>query len=176
MHLSFPQPDGTQIVLPQMRVAWGDPGLPEIRRAAHSPGCPSWNANYGGKHTLPGGVVMDTDALPGFHVIDGSYAEDSAPYDNNHAALVSVRRARGAMSVRMQLLHFENIFGDVRVSEYCSDAMLSLVLLMARGAKHDADRLARLTGATDAAYPAAKDGFCPGAAAGRDVAAVRPTG
>jgi hypothetical protein len=56
----------------------------------------------------------------------------------------------------MRLLHFENAFGDAYASEYCLDAMLSLVLLMSRHSKPDADRLERLTGTANTASPAAK--------------------
>ena len=48
--------------------------------------------------------------------------------------------------IRMRLLHFENAFGAAYNSEYCLDAMLSLVLLMARNARPNADRLTRLIG------------------------------
>jgi hypothetical protein len=57
----------------------------------------------------------------------------------------------------MRLLHFENAFGVANNSEYCLDAMLSLVLLMARNARPDADRLARLTGSVSSMPTAGAD-------------------
>ena len=63
----------------------------------------------------------------------------------------TVRAGCAIPNVRMRLLHFENAFGDAYASEYCLDAMLSLVLIVARSARPDADRLERLTGTADAA-------------------------
>jgi len=61
-------------------------------------------------------------------------------------------RLRGAIpNARMRLLHFENIFGDTYASDYCLAAMSSLVLIMARSANPDADRLDRLAGTAEAA-------------------------
>jgi hypothetical protein len=98
---------------------------------------------------------MGADILQKFPGISGSHAAHSAPRDSDHAGLVRGLRAGGAIpSDRMRLLHFENAFGDVYASEYCLDAMLSLVLLVMRSSRLDADRLARLTERPDAACPA----------------------
>jgi hypothetical protein len=117
------------------------------------------DAQHGSSHTLPGGVVMGIGILQEFPLIDGSHARHAVPHSNGHAGLSRETRARGALpNPRMRLLHFENTFGDVRVSEYCLDAMVSLVLLMTRNTKADAAKLARLTETASAMHPA-ENGF-----------------
>jgi len=109
-------------------------------------------------------------------VINGSQAKYSALHGNDKAGLVGSARARGAIPhKRMRLLHFENTFGEAHTSEYCLDAMLSLVLLITRSARPDADRLARLSGAINDPCPA-KDCPAPDHAAGRQAAFVRHAG
>ena len=106
-----------------------------------------------------GGVVMGADILQQFPVIRGLHTAYSAPLGNDCPGSARGLRARGVIpSDRMRLLHFENAFGDVYASEYCLDAMLSLVLLVMRSTRLDADRLERLTAVSDAACPA-DDGF-----------------
>ena len=101
-----------------------------------------------------GGVVMGADILQQFPVLSGSHEVHSIPHGGKHPGSVGGLRAEGAIpSERMRLLHFENTFGDVYASEYCLDAMISLVLLVMRSAKLDAARLARLTARPDAACP-----------------------
>jgi len=108
---------------------------------------------------------MGTVILSEDHSIGGSHERDSAAHGNGDTGLVRGMRAEGAnLKSRMRLLHFENAFGQAHASEYCLDAMLSLVLLMVRNARPDADRLARLTGAASAAYPAER-GISPDSAA-----------
>ena len=99
---------------------------------------------------------MGTGTLPEFpHTLGGSSAKQSAPHGNGHVGLTPGTRTRGAIpGNRMRLLHYENAFGDVYASEYCLDAMISLTLFMAKSARPDTDRLARLTGAAAAAPPA----------------------
>ena len=122
---------------------------------------------------------MSTGILSEFPVIDGSYAGHSAQHSKEHADFSRKTRASGVIpntrNTRMQLLHFENAFGDVRVSEYCMDAMLSLVLLMGRNSRADADRLARLTGTANTAYPP-EDSLVPDAEADCEAASVRRVG
>ena len=113
------------------------------------------DVHYGSVHTLPGGIVMATGILSEFALISGLHAKHPAPHGNDPADLGHATLAGGAIPrIRMQLLHFENAFGDVCTSEYCLDAMLSLVLLMMRSSRHDAARVERLTEAANAPYPA----------------------
>ena len=74
----------------------------------------------------------------------------------------------------MRLLHFENTFGDTYASEYSLDAMLSLVLLMTRSSRPDADRLTRLTATASAPLPAAT--FARHDTSGSDAAPARHAG
>ena len=98
---------------------------------------------------------MGADILQQLPVIRGSHAAYSAAYGNDRPVSACGFRTGGAIpSDRMRLLHFENTFGDVYASEYCLDAMLSLVLLVMRSTRLDADRLKRLTGMPDAACSA----------------------
>ncbi|MDR2696373.1 MAG: hypothetical protein LBC79_08360 [Deltaproteobacteria bacterium] len=99
---------------------------------------------------------MGADILQQLPLISGSRVAHSAPHDSGRPGAARGFRAAGAIpSDRMRLLHFENAFGDVYASEYCLDAMLSLMLLVIRSARLDADRLARLTEMPDNACPAA---------------------
>jgi len=111
--------------------------------------------------------------------IGGIYGRHFATHGNGHTGLVHGARAGGMIpKARMRLLHFENTFGKTYDSEYCLDAMLSLVLIMARSARPDADRLARLIGATSAAaYPEKNNASPDSAAAVREAMAdgVRTT-
>jgi len=103
---------------------------------------------------------MGVSILPEVQKSDGSYKEHFAAHGGRRTDFVHGGRAGGATSnARMRLLHFENTFGSTHVSEYCLDAMLNLVLIMARNARPNAERLARLTGTASAAYPAGAD--CP---------------
>lgn len=86
-------------------------------------------------------------------------AQNAGHTQRSHAAHAGATRS----DARMRFLHFENTFGATHASEYCMDAMLSLVLFMVRNARPDAARLARLTGAAGAAYPGTGD--CPPGAA-----------
>jgi hypothetical protein len=119
---------------------------------------------------------MGAGILSQVPVINESHAKHFTLQDNNNAGLVGSARARGVIPhIRMCLLHFENTFGESHSSEYCLDAMLSLVLLIARSAKPDTDRLARLTGAMRDPCPA-KDGLAPDHALGCQAASVRRAG
>ena len=119
---------------------------------------------------------MSTGILPEFSVIGGSYAGHSAQPSKEHTDFSRKTRASGVIpNARMQLLHFENAFGDVSASEYCLDAMLSLVLLMGRNSRPDADRLARLTGTANIACPP-RDNLTPDAEAGCKAASIRHAG
>ena len=103
--------------------------------------------------------------------IGGPCGRDSAAQGNDPTRTDRFHgmRAQGsAAQARMRLLHFENAFGEAHASEYCLDAMLSLVVLMVRNARPDADKLARLTGAASAAYPAERGVSPGGAAVGED--------
>ena len=85
-------------------------------------------------------------------IADKAQEKYSAPHG---IAPAGQARPRSAIpNIRMRLLHFENTFGETYDSEYCLDAMLSLVLLMTRSSRPDADRLARLTGTQSAAASA----------------------
>ena len=118
---------------------------------------------------------MYTGTMPEFPVSVGSYARPSAQQDNDHTDLVRGKRTEGTMSARMRFLHFENTFGEAHASEYCLDAMLSLVLLMMRNSKLDADRMARLAGLESAAH-LGEDGLAlDDGASGHEVAPVWPT-
>jgi len=103
---------------------------------------------------------MGTGPQPGFPHMSELYARHSAPHGNGHAGLTSGRRTGSVMRkrMRMRLLHFENAFGDAYASEYCLDAMISLVLTMARSARSDADRLERLAGTAAEAAPVRRAG------------------
>jgi len=119
---------------------------------------------------------MGVGILSQVPVISGSQAKLSAPHGNGNPSLAGSAHARGAIpSIRMRLLHLENSFGEAHSSGYCLDAMLSLVVLITRSARADADRLARLTGAIrDPSL--AKDGLVPDHAIGCQAASVRRAG
>ena len=118
---------------------------------------------------------MGAGILSQVPVISESHAKLSAPHGNDNPGLAGSAHARGAIpSIRMRLLHLENSCGEVYSSEYCLDAMLSLVVLITRSAKADADRLARLTGAIH--LPPAGDGLVPDQAIGGQAAPVRRAG
>ena len=113
---------------------------------------------------------------PELRTIGGPYGRHSVTLDGKDPGFVHAKRVAGALpNARMRLLHFENAFGAAYASEYCQDAMLSFVLLMARNARLNADRLARLTGATSAEHPA-EGKFFPGAAAVCEAAHVLRAG
>jgi len=88
---------------------------------------------------------MGNGALQEFPHSSGSYAR------HHGKGRVETRLSGAIPNARMRLLHFENIFGDTYASDYCLAAMSSLVLIMARSAGPDADRLDRLAGTADAA-------------------------
>jgi len=95
---------------------------------------------------------MGTGILSEFPDTSGSYATYPALHGDDPVQPVHAPHAGGGIpKIRMRILHFENTFGDVCTSEYCLDAMLSLVLLMTRSTRHNAARLERLT---EAAHPA----------------------
>ena len=94
-------------------------------------------------------------ALPVRPHSGGTYGSRVVTRDDRQADFTYTACLGGAIpSARMRLLHFENTFGDVYASEYCLDAMLSLVLIVARSARADVDRLERLTGMAGLARPA----------------------
>jgi hypothetical protein len=105
------------------------------------------------EHVHREGESMDTSIVPDFPAIDTVAEWHCAPQDDTHLKHNGKIHARsGIPKSRMRLLHFVNVFGGYDGSEYCRDAMLSLVLLMAKSSNPDADRLARLTGTTRAAF------------------------
>ena len=119
---------------------------------------------------------MGVGILSHVPVISESHAKHSAPHGKNNAGLAGSAYARGTIPhIRMRLLHYENTFGEAHTSEYCLDAMLNLVLCITRSAKPDADRLARLTGATNAPCPT-KDSLASDHAVACQAASVRHTG
>ena len=94
-------------------------------------------------------------ALPVRPHSDGTYGRRVVTRNDRQAGFTHTAGLGCAIpNARMRLLHFENTFGDVYTSEYCLDAMLSLVLIVARSARSDADRLERLIGMTGVARPA----------------------
>jgi len=104
---------------------------------------------------------MGTGILQDFALIGESYTGHCAPCDKNHTAFTHKKSAKVAIaSARMRLLHFENTFGEAHASEYCLAAMLCHVLIMVRSSRPDVNKLARLIGTADAAYPA-KDKLIP---------------
>ena len=114
---------------------------------------------------------MGVGILPEIQSSCEDYEGHSVTHGNEHSGLVYEMRAESTgPKVRLRLLHFENTFGVVHASEYCQDAMLSLVLLMVRNARPDADRLARLTGTASVPYPT-ENSFSPDSAAGREAIA-----
>ena len=117
---------------------------------------------------------MGTGILPEFPNTDRAHTSHSAPHGNKQAGLVrdGIKAQAAAPRGRMRILHFENTFGEVQSSEYCLDAMLSLVLLMARNSKPDANRLARLTGAARATH-SLEDSFILVGAAIREAATLQ---
>jgi len=105
-------------------------------------------------------------------VIDAAYAKYSSPHGNKHAEPVYGLRHKGVTpSARMRFLHFENTFGEAHTSEYCLDAMVSLVLIMTRNTRPNAARITRLTKTIHAVHQAAGSCLPVGAATGA-VAAV----
>jgi hypothetical protein len=111
---------------------------------------------HGSAHTLSGGAIMGMGtALPVFPHSGGTYGSRVVTHDDRQAGFTHTARPGCTIpSARMRLLHFENTFGDVYASEYCLDAMISLVLIVARSARSDAGRLERLIGMAGLARPA----------------------
>ena len=139
-------------------------------------GKPSWDADYGGVHTPSGEIVMGAGILSQAPVNKRARAKYSASRGNGNVCLAGSACARGAIpSIRMRLLHLENAFGEVCTSEYCLDAMSSLVLLITRSARLDADRVARLTGGIHDSGPA-QEGLVPEPAAGCQGTSVQRAG
>ena len=97
---------------------------------------------------------MGIGTLPVFPHSNGTCGRRFVTRDDRQASICTACPGGAIPSARMRLLHFENTFGDVYASEYCLDAMTSLVLLVARSARSDADRLERLTGMAGATRPA----------------------
>ena len=111
---------------------------------------------------------MDVGSISQAPDLNEMHAEHSTPHGNENAGLAG----DAAPSVRMRLLHVENSFGELRVSEYCLEAMLSLVLFVARSARPDQDELERPASEAGAACPA-NDALFPDSAAGYQAATDR---
>ena len=109
---------------------------------------------------------MDACAPREFSLTGGSNPGRYALQGNNFTDFVLETPVRGVIpNALMQLLHFENTFGDTYSSEYCLAAMLNQVLTKTRNPGPDTGRPAHLAETADAAcQPAEKNARPDGAA------------
>ena len=134
------------------------------------------DTDYGGTYRPPGGKDMAASTLAQAPVSKRSCAKKPTSHGNGSVGLPGSAHARGTIpSIRMRLLHLENALGAADRSEYSLDAMVSLVLLIARSAGLKADRVARLISGKHDPCPTL-EGFVPAPAVGRQAASVQCAG
>ena len=136
----------------------------------------SWTADYGGTYRPPGGNDMVASTLAQAPVSKRSRAEKTTSHGNGSVGLPGSAHARGTIpSIRMRLLHLENALGAADRSEYSLDAMVSLVLLIARSASLKMDRMARHISGIHVPCPV-QGGLVPAPATVRQAVSVQRAG